>query len=260
MKKITLFLMAALLALNSMGQTDTLYVNLTSNDAQTYELNKVRNLTFSETELKVTTTNGTVNPFAYSNIESLTFVRKDYEEAPDCAMLTSPANAATDVAINAIVTWNMAANATSYDVYFGTATNPVFVTNTTATSYNPMLAEETTYYWKVVAKNAAGFALNCETRSFTTGSTTGPTINVQQIENERKDIEVFPNPVSDFLTVKSKTSISDIMVYDENGRIILHDMTHRQNAIVSFETCSSGIYFIQITTEREKLIRKIIKN
>jgi hypothetical protein len=259
MKKIILCLSLVFLALNSTGQTDTLYVNLTSNDAETYELNGVRNLTFTETELKVTTINGTVNPFAYSNIESLTFVRKDYEEVPDCAMLTSPANAATDVAINAVLTWTVSANATSYDVYFGTGTNPVFVTNTTATSYIPTLAEETTYYWEVVARNAAGVALNCETRSFTTGSTTGPTINVQQIESERKDIEVYPNPVSDFLTVKSETFISEITVYDVTGRIILHDVTHRQGAIVSFETCSSGVYFIHIISEGKKLIKKIIK-
>jgi YD repeat-containing protein len=48
-------------------------------------------------------------------------------------------------------------NATSYDVYFGTASNPPFVLNTAGTSYMPGTLNSTTmYFWKIVAKNANG--------------------------------------------------------------------------------------------------------
>ncbi|MEA1873162.1 MAG: T9SS type A sorting domain-containing protein, partial [Bacteroidota bacterium] len=66
--------------------------------------------------------------------------------------------------------WNAVGNATSYDVYFGTSSSPSFVTNITGTSYSPTLAESTTYYWKVVPKNAYGEPTGCAVWEFTTGA------------------------------------------------------------------------------------------
>jgi hypothetical protein len=68
------------------------------------------------------------------------------------------------------LTWGAVSGATSYDVYFGTASVPPFVTNTAGTSYSPgTMSPNTTYYWQVAARNAFG-----STQSllwfFTTGS------------------------------------------------------------------------------------------
>lgn len=47
--------------------------------------------------------------------------------------------------------------ATSYDVYFDTATPPALIGNQAGKAYNPgTLSPTTRYYWKVVAKNADG--------------------------------------------------------------------------------------------------------
>ncbi len=94
---------------------------------------------------------------------------------PNCATLVAPANAATAVLSTAPVTlsWTAAttgATATSYDLFFGTAVVPVTLAGnfTTLTTTRPVAAL-TTYYWKVVAKNAAGSAVGCtEVFSFTT--------------------------------------------------------------------------------------------
>jgi len=89
-----------------------------------------------------------------------------------CASLAVPANGATSIPYNQSLTWNMVMGATSYDVYFGTnSTSPTLVSVgqilTTYTHPYPLLPN-TTYYWKVVPKNAAGAATNCPTYSFTT--------------------------------------------------------------------------------------------
>jgi len=69
----------------------------------------------------------------------------------------NPANGATGVSTTAILSWS-AANATSYDVSFGTANPPPQVlTGTTSTSYSPSnLVADTTYFWQVVARNSGG--------------------------------------------------------------------------------------------------------
>ncbi len=83
-------------------------------------------------------------------------------------VLVSPANGATGVADAAVLTWNAATGAVSYDVYFGTSSAPSLVTNTTATSYAPgTLTAGQTYYWQIVAQNGSGSAAS-PTWSFTT--------------------------------------------------------------------------------------------
>lgn len=102
--------------------------------------------------------------------------------APSCASTPSPANGATDVSpCSANFSWtspasNGCSSATSYDVYFGTTASPAFYANMTATSFMipGALADNTTYYWKVVPKNAAGVATGCSVWSFTTSTSSNP--------------------------------------------------------------------------------------
>ena len=88
--------------------------------------------------------------------------------APRTPVLTSPSNHARDVSLTPTLSWRRATNADSYDVYFGTSSNPSFVRNTTGTRYSPSrLAPNTTYYWSIRAKNSDGTARSPTSR-FTT--------------------------------------------------------------------------------------------
>jgi hypothetical protein len=87
----------------------------------------------------------------------------------------SPTSGATGVSINPTLSWTAATGATSYDVYFGTSSTPVFVTNTVSTNYTPStLTAGITYYWRVVSKNSSG-SDSSAVWNFTTGSTGVPT-------------------------------------------------------------------------------------
>ena len=91
--------------------------------------------------------------------------------APSCATTPVPSTAATGINATQQLSWAATSGATSYDVYFGTATNPSFVTNVTTTTYNPGgLLTSTTYYWKILPKNASGTASGCSEWTFTTGA------------------------------------------------------------------------------------------
>jgi len=81
-------------------------------------------------------------------------------QPPGQASAPSPANSATDVSIDADLSWTAGSNATSHNVYFGTDSTPdagEFQGNQTATTYDPgTMANSTTYYWRIDEVNAEG--------------------------------------------------------------------------------------------------------
>jgi hypothetical protein len=61
-----------------------------------------------------------------------------------------PADGATGVPIDVVLSWDPGYGATSHDVYFGTSSPPAFTGNQTPSSYNPgTLEPDTTYVWQI---------------------------------------------------------------------------------------------------------------
>jgi fibronectin type 3 domain-containing protein len=92
--------------------------------------------------------------------------------APAVPSLALPADAAVDQPTSVRFVWNAAARATAYDLavstdaaFATTFTNPVDIADTSFTVNG--LAQSTTYYWRVTAKNSGGTAAS-STRHFTT--------------------------------------------------------------------------------------------
>ncbi|MBI4810039.1 MAG: hypothetical protein HY800_01045, partial [Ignavibacteriales bacterium] len=78
---------------------------------------------------------------------------------PGSFSLLTPSNGAVNQSIAGTLTWQSSANATSYDVYLGTTNPPTTIVSAdqVGTFYNYSgLSNSTTYYWKIVAKNAYG--------------------------------------------------------------------------------------------------------
>jgi phosphatidylserine/phosphatidylglycerophosphate/cardiolipin synthase-like enzyme len=90
----------------------------------------------------------------------------------------SPADGASGVATTTTLTWS-AANATSYDVNFGTSNAPpLAASGLTNASFAPSnLASSTTYFWQIVARNNAGTASG-PVWSFTTAAAPPPVKNI----------------------------------------------------------------------------------
>ena len=91
---------------------------------------------------------------------------------PLCSANPFPANSAINVDANTILYWDQVAEATSYDVYFGTDYPPTTLISASQiankyTFLNP-LQQGTTYFWKIVPKNAGGSPLDCSVWSFST--------------------------------------------------------------------------------------------
>ncbi len=109
---------------------------------------------------------------------------------PSAVILNSPANEVTDVALDAKLIWEASSDPDgddiTYDVYFGTETIPVNIASSAQsdTTYQPTLTENTTYYWKVVAKDVYSETAESATWSFTTLKSSLP-INYDSITDAR---------------------------------------------------------------------------
>jgi hypothetical protein len=76
---------------------------------------------------------------------------------PAQATNPSPADSATDVSIDADLSWTAGSGSTSSDVYFGTTSPGTFQGNQTATTFEPgTMSNDTTYYWRIDEINTAG--------------------------------------------------------------------------------------------------------
>jgi hypothetical protein len=76
---------------------------------------------------------------------------------PEQASNPTPADNATNITVDQVLSWTPAATATSRDVYFGITNPPPLIGNQTDTSYAPVLLEmDKTYFWRVDERNAGG--------------------------------------------------------------------------------------------------------
>jgi hypothetical protein len=94
---------------------------------------------------------------------------------PNVPSNPSPANHATGIATSADLSWTGgdpdAGDVVTYDVYFGTSASPPLVLNNQwVTTYDPgTLADDTRYYWKIVATDNHGASTTGPVWDFTTG-------------------------------------------------------------------------------------------
>ncbi|MBI4548141.1 MAG: choice-of-anchor D domain-containing protein, partial [Ignavibacteriae bacterium] len=129
---------------------------------------------------------------AYSEIWHFTTIIA----APAAPTLTSLPNGATDQPTTVTLSWNASARATTYrlqvstDSLFGTTAFDDSTLTDTLRQVGP-LANSTTYYWRVSAKNTAGVSEYSERWNFRT--TIGQSITVKQ-----SHLEAFFNPGGSF--------------------------------------------------------------
>ena len=77
-------------------------------------------------------------------------------------------------------------------------------------------------------------------------------------------LSVFPNPTSDFLTLKVQDYNNEALSYnllDEQGKLVLNEQIITQDTQLAMSTLARGAYFINVLQENKKIQTfKIIKN
>lgn len=85
------------------------------------------------------------------------------------------------------------------------------------------------------------------------------TLNIEQ--KSKNNISVYPNPVEDYFTIKTHEPYDNlsIKIYNNIGQLIDQKNLKKDSAKVNISNYQAGVYSIEITTDKFKTTKKIIK-
>jgi len=89
-------------------------------------------------------------------------------------------------------------------------------------------------------------------------NTTFQTLSIEEYEVDNS-ISVIPNPVINVTTIKAKSNIKSIELYDMQGRIVQTKIVNTNILNFDMSLLSNGVYFLKIKTENGTNIEKMIK-
>ncbi|MFA7688301.1 MAG: T9SS type A sorting domain-containing protein, partial [Moheibacter sp.] len=75
-----------------------------------------------------------------------------------------------------------------------------------------------------------------------------------------RDIHLYPNPVDNMLYILGKNEMTYLAILDIQGRKIAEYFPNSINTSIHTDNLKSGIYLVQIYSERKTHTYKIIKN
>ena len=137
----------------------------------------------------------------------------------------SPAAGATNVATDADLSWTAGTGATSHDVYFGTTSPGTFQGNQTGTTFDTgTMANSTTYYWRIDAKNAQGTTTGVVWSFTTTSGGTTITLYCPAAEDGYMRESTETSNVGGFVSASNA-----LRVGDTNAKL-------QQIGVISFDT------------------------
>ncbi len=198
--------------------------------------------------------------------------------APNEAITPTPADGAVDVFVDPTdgpdadtlpdnkvsFSWQPATSGgapTVYEFYLGTsatALNKLGEVPTTSINLVGMNFS-TQYFWKVVPKNSGGVPTTPATWSFTTGVDTASVLD----EELKTSVSIFPTTANDIITIKNNSDkgLNKISIYDLNGKVVLQQELDNLKGIktINVSNLSSGLYFVELNTEKAKVVKKMIK-
>ena len=76
--------------------------------------------------------------------------------------------------------------------------------------------------------------------------------------NREQSVTVFPNPATNYITIKGTTE-SIITVSDLSGGIIYKQVMIGENRVIDVSSWTSGVYLISVETGNNRTVSKIIK-
>ncbi len=156
---------------------------------------------------------------------------------PGQASGPSPADGATDISSSPTLGWTAGTDTISHDVYFGSNASPTLVGNQTGGSYSPgVLADSTTYYWRIDEVNAA-LTTTGTVWSFTTAAAVVLTFHIsdfnlvdEQLKGPRRHGVATVTIQDSFDVAVSGVAVTGIFSGDWNGTI--SDTTDANGQIV----------------------------
>ncbi|HRP54038.1 MAG TPA: T9SS type A sorting domain-containing protein [Fluviicola sp.] len=147
--------------------------------------------------------------------------------------------------VNQMVTWTDGDNANQAAPYMG----PV-----TTITYNPG-PNPTTDKFNVCVMTTlqTGGCIYCDSVQYTN--------NLAVKDQSLKSLQVNPNPVNTYTTIKSPSIIQSIQLFNALGqKIVIPISWNDKEAMLHFEQVSKGVYIVRIQTANGVIDRRLIKD
>lgn len=84
------------------------------------------------------------------------------------------------------------------------------------------------------------------------------TMSVEETSAEAS-LQFYPNPVQDFLTIKSKNKLESYEVYSSVGQTVLRGNLGNTNAQINMSALTAGVYYVKVKTEKAVVTEKFLK-
>ncbi|MCC6372369.1 MAG: T9SS type A sorting domain-containing protein, partial [Bacteroidia bacterium] len=150
----------------------------------------------------------------------------------------------TRICIGESATMN-ANGATSYQWSTGASTSSITVSPTVNVVYN----------YSVV-----GVDNNSCTASANINLSVDACVGVTELNKVGLAVGVYPNPNNGEFTVELKNGlISNIVVTDVTGRVVLNSKTDSDKVNVNLNTFANGVYYVQVVSEGNSSVVKVVK-
>ena len=71
-------------------------------------------------------------------------------------------------------------------------------------------------------------------------------------------LKLYPNPATDKIYISSKKPLSALALYDVYGKLVLKKENNANSIDVS--RLNSGVYFLEVSSNSERVVKKVIIN
>jgi hypothetical protein len=82
---------------------------------------------------------------------------------------------------------------------------------------------------------------------------------VSATASEESSLNIYPNPVADFLYIEGSAVITRLELFDAEGRLVISAETHATATSLDLSDLGEGSYFLNITREGHTTVHKIVK-
>ena len=108
----------------------------------------------------------------------------------------------------------------------------------------PLPSPSSTYQIALEGVANYGYSINVDDVRVTSGA-----LSVSDVTDKKDLFKVFPNPTSDYINITSKVSISEVILFDLNGKKIKTLNPGKSEMNMSVRDLQSGVYVVQIKGE-----------
>ena len=73
-----------------------------------------------------------------------------------------------------------------------------------------------------------------------------------------KNVQVYPNPATEFVTIKHDKTIHSVEIFDLAGKVVFSENFNNTELKIDLNSIKKGLYLMQITTENQIISHKLI--